>query len=150
MKRLLLTASVLLLSPLAAQAETYKVRLSGDWWSSSYTFLVVEVAGQTVKPRFVDHNNAGGTFKPAKSKWFDYPATAVRACPVGTGSWTASDDCFVSETSSITLPKGTDLNEYRYDFKYAKGGATTELSFDFNDFKKKVVSKHTRNKRTRD
>ena len=132
MKRLLL-ALPLLFAAQSVQAETYKLRLSGDWWSSSYTFLVVEVDGQTVKPRFVDHNNAFGTFKPAKSKWFDYPAVAVRACPLGTGSWGGSDECVVSESDSITLPEGADLNEYRFDFKYEKSGATTEHSFKMKD-----------------
>lgn len=141
MKSLLLPLVFTLLSPPVAKAETYKLRLSGDWWSSSYTFLVVDVEGQTVKPRFVDHNNAFGTFKPASSKWFDYPATAVRACPLGSGSWGGSDGCLVSEGTSITLPKDVDLEDYRFDFKYKKSEAIVEYSFNFKDLKGKAEKK---------
>ena len=104
--------------------------------------MVVEVFGQTVKPRFVDHNNAFGTFKPASSKWFDYPATAVRACPMGLGSWADSQDCLVSEGDSITLPEEADLDDFQFDFKYKKGGATTEHSFNFKDLKVEKVVKN--------
>lgn len=150
MKRLLLPLAFALLLPPAAQAEAYKLRLSGDWWASSYTFLVVDVQGQTVKPRFVDHNNAFGTFKPASSKWFDYPATAVRACPVGSGSWGATDGCLVSEGSSITMPEGADLDDYRFDFKYKKNEAIVEYSFNFKDLKGKAERKKERREWKRD
>lgn len=116
---------------LQEEVKEYKVRLSGDWWSSSYTFLVVEVVGgRIIRPRFVDHNNAFGTFKPAKAKWFDYPAIAVRACPIGSGSW-GDQSCITSESDSIEMPEGADLNSYRFDFKYKKGGGILEQSFDY-------------------
>lgn len=150
MKKLLLPLILTFLLPPAAQAETYKIRLSGDCWSSSYTFLVVDVQGQTVKPRFVDHNNAFGTFKPASAKWFDYPATAVRACPVGSGSWGATDGCIVSEGRSITMPDGADLDDYRFDFKYKKNKAIVEYSFNFKDLKGKTKEKKEQQGWTRD
>jgi hypothetical protein len=128
----LLATSLSIELPVMAQSiMEYKVQLSGDWWSSSYTFLVVEVVDERiVKPRFVDHNNAFGTFKPAKSKWFDYPAKAVRACPIESGSW-GDSSCITSESDSIEMPTGADLDKYRFDFKYQKNGATMEQSFEY-------------------
>lgn len=115
------------------QVQEFKMRLSGDWWSSSYTFLGVQIYdGRVIKPRFVDHNNAFGFFKPASAKWFDYPAKAVRACPLNAGSW-GDKSCITSESDSITMPIGTDLNNYRFDFKYEKGGATLEQSFEYRN-----------------
>lgn len=128
----LLSSALLIVAPAMAQSiKEYKVRLSGDWWSSSYTFLVVEVIDdRIIRPRFVDHNNAFGTFKSAKSKWFDYPAKAVRACPLEAGSW-GDDSCITSERDSIELPSGIDPSKYRFDFKYQKNGATMEQSFEY-------------------
>jgi len=132
MRQILIAA--LLFAPLPGLSQAirqYKVQLSGDWWSSSYTFLVVEVINdRIIKPRFTDHNNAFGTFKPAKAKWFDYPAKAVRACPLEAGTW-GDQSCITSEGESIEMPAGTDLNKFRFDFKYEKKGALLEQSFEY-------------------
>jgi hypothetical protein len=138
MRQLLI--ALLIFAPIPALAQStreYKVQLSGDWWSSSYTFLVVEVLNdRIIKPRFVDHNNAFGTFKPAKSKWFDYPAKAVRACPLDAGSW-GDKSCITSESDSIEMPVGTNLSNFRFDFKYEKNGATLEQSFEYKKLTEK-------------
>jgi hypothetical protein len=117
----------------AKQDQEFKMRLSGDWFSSSYTFLGARIYdGRIIQPRFVDHNTAFGFFKPASAKWFDYPAKAVRACPLNAGSW-GDKSCITSESNSITMPAGTDLNNYRFDFKYEKRGATLEHSFEYRN-----------------
>jgi hypothetical protein len=141
-KRLALTISlVICLSVHASDAwagtvTTYRISLSGNWWRSFYTFIVVDVTSNgLVSPRYVEHDNAFGTFKSAGAKWFDFPATAVRVCPKGSGSWDKNDGCITSESKSLQLPPGADKNNFRFDFKYSQNGATHEKSFTFDQLK---------------
>lgn len=141
-KRLALTISlVICLSVHASGAwagavTTYRISLSGNWWRSFYTFIVVDVTSNgLVSPRYVEHDNAFGTFKSAGAKWFDFPATAVRACPKGSGSWDKNDGCITSEGKSLQLPPGADKSNFRFDFKYSQNGATHEKNFTFDQLK---------------
>ena len=68
----------------------------------------------------------------------------------GSGSWGATDGCLVSERSSITLPEGADLDDYRFDFKYKKSEAIVEYSFNFKDLKEKAERKKERREWKRD
>jgi hypothetical protein len=142
MRQLIIAAILFIPIPALSQAiHEYKVQLSGDWWSSSYTFLVVQVIdNRIIKPKFVDHNNAFGTFKSAKAKWFDYPAKAIRACPLDAGAW-GDQSCITSEGDSIEMPASTDLNKFRFDFKYEKNGATLEQSFEYKKLIEKKANK---------
>jgi hypothetical protein len=120
----------------ADAVTTYRIGLSGNWWRSFYTFIVVDVTSDgLISPRYVEHDNAFGTFKSARAKWFDFPATAVRACPKGSGSWGNNEGCITSEGKSLRLHPNADKNNFRFDFKYSQNGATHEKSFEFDQLK---------------
>ena len=122
------------------QTKTYKIKLGGNWWRSFYTFIVVDILdSRTVRPKYVEHDNAFGTFKPASAKWFEFPARAVRACSLDAGSW-GDQSCITSESPSITLPEGADLSRYRFDFKYEHNGSIQEKAFKYSQLVESEVT----------
>ena len=111
----------------ASETKTYRFNRglpAGASATSLWQGVVVEVEGQTVKPRFVTHRRV------FFSSWRDFPAIAVKACLIGTDGFSANNDCFSAVGNSLTVPNGKSPIDYSYQFQYeAEVEAVREDSF---------------------
>jgi hypothetical protein len=129
---LVIGAISLLICPVAANAETYKIRISGGgnaWWTgAANSYAVISIFDGpivTIKQTTLVSNMITGL-----GKWWDHPVTASRACPFENGEWESTENCIIGVGGRIQLPADSLPTSYSYEFRWNENGSTQRAVVD--------------------
>jgi hypothetical protein len=131
MKALFAAAALLALAA-PAQAQSWKIRLSGqgDVFVSggSNTYVVAKMEqGNTLS---VYHTTLKSNYWTGAGVWYDHEPTASRACPVvQPAGWGESQNCIEGVKGRIQLPQGSVANDYAIEIKWVENGAEQYTKF---------------------
>lgn len=111
-----------------AEAKKFQFqRLGTSGATVAWAGVVVEVDGNSVKPRFVVQNRI------FFSRWKNYDAYAIQACRKAQTPGSDSQNCLESKSISIEIPEGSTPYQYSYKFKYKKDGADQQEEFTLTE-----------------
>ena len=132
MKKLLTVAAALLALAAPANAESWKIRLSGqgDVFVSggSNTYVVAKTEPGNILS--VYHTTLKSNYWTGAGVWYDHTPTASRACPVAQlGGWGEPQNCIDGQKGLIQLPEGAKATDYTIEIKWVENGAEQYAKF---------------------
>ena len=113
--------------PGLAEKLTFKFTRTGSGGGGGtilWQGVVVDVEDNTVAPKYTIHHRI------FFSRWDDFPATAIKACLLGSDGFSSDASCVVFKGPVATIPEGKTPYDYSYKFQFStKSESKAEESF---------------------